>query len=251
MSHIKPNHYIGASAFAKCEIMIETDHGTIGENPALLVIDAQQDFMDPDGALYCPCSSVENTEKVAENIHSAVETARAVDIPIIWTKESHRPDGSDYGTEWLNPDMIDHTVTGTQGEGILPSLNIDENSLPAGEYVIHKSRYNCFHNTDLEHLLETFDVDTLLLTGVTTAVCVHYTAHGALERDYVFRVIEECTAETTDEIHEAALTILDYIQPDGVVTQSTIQSALKEYDGNEVVERVKSTGRVTEPQSNT
>ena len=227
--------------------MLQTDPGTIGENPALLVVDAQQDFMDPDGALYCPCSSVEDTETVTGNIRSVVETARAADIPIIWTKESHRPDGSDYGTEWLDPDMIDHTVSGTDGESILPTLDVDEDDLPPAEYVLYKSRYNCFHNTDLEHLLDTFDVDTLLITGVTTAVCVHYTAHGALERDYVFRVVEECTAESTDEIHEAALTILDYIQPDGVESQSAIESALEEYDGNEVVERVKSTGRVVGP----
>lgn len=224
--------------------MLQSNPGTIGDNPVLLVIDAQKDFMDPDGRLYCPCSSVEDTETVAENISSVVEVARSVDIPIIWTKESHRPDGSDYGTEWLNPDMIDHTVSGTDGESILSTFDIDEDDLPPAEYVLYKSRYNCFYNTDLEHLLNTFDIDTLLITGVTTAVCVHYTAHGALERDYVFRVIEECTAEATDEIHEAALSILDHIQPNGVESQSAIESALKEYEGNKIVERVKETDRV-------
>jgi nicotinamidase-related amidase len=224
--------------------MFPTDPGVIGDNPALLVVDAQQDFMDPDGALYCPCSSVEDTETVVENISSVVETARAADVPIIWTKESHRPDGSDYGTEWLNRDMIDHTVSGADGEQLVSGLDVTDDDLPPGEYMLYKRRYNCFYNTDLEHLLNTFEVDTLLITGVTTAVCVHYTAHGALERDYVFRVLEECTAESTDRIHEAALTILDYIQSDGVVSQSDVEAALEHYDGNETVERVKSTGRV-------
>ena len=224
--------------------MNNTNPGTIGSKPALLVVDAQHDFMHPDGELYCPCSSVGDTEEVVENICSVVDSAREADVPIIWTKESHRSDGSDYGTEWLDKSMLDHTVIDTDGERLISSLNVDEGDLPDAEYVITKSRYNCFYNTDLEHILNTYDVDTILITGVTTGVCVHYTAHGALERDYLFRVVEECTAETSNEIHEAALKIIDYIQPNGVESQSTIESALSDYDGNEIVKRVKSTGKV-------
>jgi nicotinamidase-related amidase len=77
--------------------MIPTDPGTIGETPALLIIDPQHDFLDPDGAVYCPSSSVSDTEQVINNINTLVSAARDAELPVIWTKEIHRPDHADYG----------------------------------------------------------------------------------------------------------------------------------------------------------
>lgn len=223
--------------------MLPTSPGPIGEVPALLVIDPQRDFLEPDGAVYCPSSSVTETEQVVENILSLVAAARTADVPIIWTKESHRPDYADYGAEALSVER-DHTIAGTDGERFVETLDVTESELPPAEYLVRKRRYNCFHNTDLDHLLSTYDVDTLLIAGVTTNVCVHYTAQGAHERDFVFRVVEECTAGTSQSLHEAALEMLDYLQPGGVQSLSTVYEALTGYDGNEVVSRVKATGSV-------
>lgn len=223
--------------------MLPSDPGPIGETPALLVIDPQRDFLDPEGAVYCPSSSVGDTERVVKNIRTLVDTARAVDVPIIWTKESHRPDYADYGAELLSVEM-DHTIAGSDGERFIESLDVRESELPPAEYLVRKRRYNCFHNTDLDHLLSTFDIDTLLIAGVTTNVCVHYTAQGAHERDFVFRVVEECTAGTSQSLHDAALKMLDYLQPGGVQSLSAVEDALAAYSGNETVERVKETGSV-------
>ncbi len=224
--------------------MIPTKPGPLGTTPALLIIDPQYDFLDPNGAVYCPCSSVESTAEVVENIHSLVAAAREADLPVIWTKESHRKDRSDYGAELLSVEK-DHTLVGTEGEQFLSTFNVAD-ELPPAEYVVRKRRYNCFHNTDLDHLLSTFDIDTLVIAGVTTNVCVHYTAQGAHERDYVFRVVEECTAGTSRSLHDAALEMLDYLQPDSVQSLSAVTDALADYDGNETVERVKQTGSVVD-----
>jgi len=223
--------------------MLPTDPGPIGATPALLVIDPQRDFLSPDGAVYCPSSSVGDTAQVVENVRALVEAARAADVPIVWTKESHRPDYADYGAELLSVEQ-DHTIAGTDGEKFIETLGVQEGDLPAAEYLVRKRRYNCFHNTDLSHLLSTFGVDTLVLAGVTTNVCVHYTAQGAHERDYVFRVVEECTAGTSQALHDSALEMLDYLQPGGVQSLSAVTDALGSYDGNEVVTRVKETGSV-------
>lgn len=225
--------------------MLPSDPGPIGETPALLVIDPQRDFLDPDGAVYCPSSSVGDTERVVENIRTLVDAARAADVPIIWTKESHRSDYADYGAELLSVER-DHTIAGSDGERFVESLGVQESELPAAEYLVRKRRYNCFHNTDLDHLLSTFDVDTLLIAGVTTNVCVHYTAQGAHERDFVFRVLEECTAGTNQSLHDAALEMLDYLQPGGVQSLSTVETALDGYPGNSAVRRVKKTGSVVQ-----
>jgi len=224
-------------------VMLPTDPGVTGTRPALVVIDPQVDFLDEDGPVYCPSSSVGDTEAVIENIKTLVKAARKAEIPIIWTKESHRPDFADYGAELLSAEL-EHTMAGTDGEQIVSAFDISEGDFPASEYLIKKRRYNCFHNTDLNHLLSTFEIDTLLIAGVTTNVCVHYTAQGAHERDYVFRVVEECTAVTDQHLHEAAIEMLDYLQPGGVQPLSDVLSALEIYDGNEIVRRVKSTGSV-------
>jgi len=224
--------------------MLPPDPGPIGETPALLVIDPQRDFLSPDGAVYCPSSSVVSTERVVENIRTLVAAARAADVPVIWTKESHRPDYADYGAELLSVEQ-DHTIAGTDGEKFLETLDVAESELPPAEYLVRKRRYNCFHNTDLAHLLSTFDVDTLLIAGVTTNVCVHYTAQGAHERDFVFRVVEECTAGTSQQLHDAALEMTEYLQPGGVQPLGAVEAELAEYGGNEIVSRVKSTGSVT------
>jgi Amidases related to nicotinamidase len=94
------------------------------------------------------------------------------------------------------------------------------------------------------HLLSTFEVDTVLIAGVTTNVCVHYTAQGAHERDFVFRVVEECTAGTSQSLHNAALEMLDYLQPGGVQSLRLVIAALKKYPGSPVVEKIKEDGSV-------
>lgn len=223
--------------------MLPTDPGPIGESPALLIIDPQHDFLDPDGAVYCPSSSVENTQQVISNINTVVGVAREADLPIIWTKESHRPDHADYGAEMLSVEH-DHTIAETDGEEFVEELVIPKTGLPATEYVVRKRRYNCFHNTDLMHLLSTFDIDTVLITGVTTNVCVHYTAQGAHERDFVFRVIEDCTAGTSQSLHDGALEMLDYLQPGGVQPLSAVTAAIEDFEGNSIVRKIKRDGSI-------
>lgn len=224
--------------------MIRTDEqsGPIGGTPALLVVDPQRDFLEPDGDTYCSAASVENTDEVVTNINRVVEAARAADIPIVWSKELHRQDYADSGLERLaDPD---HTVIGTAGAEFAPAVDVDEQDLPPAEYVVTKRRYNLFFNTDLEHLLATYGVDTVILVGVTTDVCIHYTAQGAHERDYLYRIVEECTAAPDQEVHEAALKLCGDRLPAGVQPIESVLSALARYDGNSLVRRVKETGTV-------
>jgi nicotinamidase-related amidase len=76
------------------------------------------------------------------------------------------------------------------------------------DLVVRKRRYNCFLGTELEFLLKALGVDTLLLVGVSSDICVHWTAGEAFQRDYHVRVLEDCVAGTSDEDHEASLLIM-------------------------------------------
>ncbi|TSD08966.1 hypothetical protein DP107_17295 [Haloglomus irregulare] len=225
--------------------MIPTTDDPIGDNPALIVIDPQQTTSESEEAMSSGAASIPGgRDAVMENINTVVEHARSADIPIIWGKELHRPDFADYGAE-IESCEPEHGIVGTRAEQFDPILSIDEDDMEPAEYVIVKRRYNFFHRTDIEHILRTYDIDTVILVGFMTNICVHYTAHGAHEHDYAFRVAEQATAAPSQDLHETGLKCMRYLQPRGIQDITDITARLEEYDGNQLVKRVKESGQIT------
>lgn len=223
--------------------MVPVNSGPIGDTPALLVIDPQQEEMGETDEEFATSFGGSKGD-VYENINALVAKARAADIPIIWGKELHRPSFADYGAEALSVEPF-HTVEGTPSETFSDRVDVEESDMEPAEHVVTKRRYNLFHRTDLQHLLRTYDIETVILTGFMTHICVHYTAHGAHERDYIFRVVEECVGDPVSQyIHDAALDFMSYLQSDSRQSLETVTSALAEYDGNPVVRQVKDSGHV-------
>ena len=223
----------------------DPDTGPIGGTPALLVIDPQRDFLDPDGAAAPAATSAGGPAAVVENVRRLVAAARTAALPVVWSREIHRPDGADAGLERLGGGL-DHAVAGSRGAAFVDGLDADPDDLPPAEYLVTKRRYDLFFRTELAHLLDSYGVDTVLLCGATTGLCVGYTAHGAFQRDYAYRVIEDCVAAPSRERHEAGLTLARTLLPDGsgVRSLAAVRDALDGYDGNPVVERVRATGSV-------
>jgi nicotinamidase-related amidase len=177
---------------------------------ALLVIDMQNDFCDPSAGTFAP-----GAEEIVEPIGALIDAARAADVPVIFTQEVHREDQLDAGRErdpgaglpYPGGEPSDplpvHCVAGTRGVEIIDQLQ------PQPEDVrIAKRRYSCFLGTDLQLLLNGLDVQTLLITGVCSNICVLWTAGDAYQLDYHVRVIEDCIAGTSAAEHEAALTLM-------------------------------------------
>jgi len=226
--------------------LLDGHDSPIGGTPALIVVDAQQSEPDRDASMDSEAASIPGgREAVLDRIGDVVAAARAADVPIVWGRELHRPDFADYGAELASSEP-EHGLLGSRAERFPEALDVDPDAMRPAEYLIEKRRYNFFHRTDLEHVLDTYDVDTVLLVGFMTNVCVHYTAHGAHERDYLFRAVEECTAAPTRDLHEAALRFMRYLQPNGVPGVEDVLAALSDYGGNPLVRRVKETGRVTD-----
>jgi nicotinamidase-related amidase len=167
--------------------------------PLLLVIDMQYDFMERTA----PCYNL-GAEHTVEPTARLIDAFRQQGLPIIFTREVHRPGRVDAGLE-ADPHYGTpaHTVEGTRGVEIVAPLA----PLP-GELVVDKRRYNCFLGTELELLLRLDPVDTLVIVGVSSDICVHWTAGEAFQRDYHVRVVEDCTAGTSLADHEASLLIL-------------------------------------------
>ena len=200
--------------------------------PALLVIDMQHDFVDSDAGCYAP-----GVEEIIPNVARMIEAARKADIPIIYTQEAHRLGRVDSGRE-LDPGtgasypgggsespVPEHCVEGTRGIEIIPELT------PAPRDVrIQKRRYSCFLGTDLELLLHLLDIETLLVTGVDSNVCVLWTVGEAFQRDYHVRVIEDCIAGASPEEHEAAVMIMRALTTgDQQITSADVIAALERH----------------------
>jgi nicotinamidase-related amidase len=167
--------------------------------PLLLIIDMQNDFVDGGR----PCANVD-AEFVVPTIGQVLDAARQASLPIIWTVEAHRPSGRDRGLEGSEDCPIaEHTVEGTRGSEIVEPL-----APGADDLVVSKRRYNCFLGTELDLLLRSLRIDTLLVTGVSSDVCVHWTVGEAFQRDYHVRVLEDCVAGTSRDDHRASLQIM-------------------------------------------
>jgi len=203
----------------------------LGKHPVLLVIDVQHEFMDPDGAVPCTASSVSSVKEVVASIRRLVEAAKISKIPTIFTKETHRPSLIDLGRE-LDGDEPEHCLEGTKGpvilEEVLPAEKLAEN-----QYLVPKRRYSAFIGSDLVFLLNAFKADTLILTGAATNVCVHYTGADAHQYDYKIKVVEEATAGTSPQAHEAALTALEYLQHGARVHIDEVIEAMKSFRKSE------------------
>ena len=194
---------------------------TIEGKAAILVIDVQYDFIKEDGAVPCV-----GGWDIVPRVNQLTDAGRRAGIPIIFTQEFHRKEKVDFGRELDGAEPY-HCLEGSEGVEIVKELNVKD-----GDYVIKKPRYNAFLKTDLELLLNGLGIppgDTLIIVGVATNVCIHYTSAEAHQHDYRIRVVEECCAGTSPEEHEASLTAIEYLQAGGRVKLAEVLDAIAKH----------------------
>ena len=197
----------------------------LGKKPALIVIDMQngfcvaQGFMDQIGLGY------EASASVIEPIAELVGQARAAGIPIVFTRYVLNDDYSDAGLLLeVFPQILG---TGGMVRNTWDGDVIDALAPRPGEIVIDKTRYSAFFGTDLEQQLAALGVDTVIVCGVTTNICVESTVRDAFFRDIRTVVPSDATAAVTPALHEGALEDFRYGFGQ-VVTIAEIATALQQ-----------------------
>jgi nicotinamidase-related amidase len=184
------------------------------ESTALLVIDMQRDFVDPGGFGEMLGNDVTPLRKTVEPTRRVLDAARDKGLFVVFTREGHRPDLSDAPLTKLargnlscgigdQGPMGRVLVRGEYGHGIVDELT----PLP-GEPVLDKPGKGSFYATDLELMLRNRGIKTLIVTGVTTEVCVQTTVREANDRGFECIVLEDCVGSYFPEFQEAALNMI-------------------------------------------
>lgn len=186
----------------------------VADKTALIVIDMQRDFLLPGGFGESLGNDVDQLLKVVPPLAGLIAAARAAGIMVIHTREGHQPDLSDcppakhsrgapskrIGDEGKYGRIL---IRGEYGHDI-----VDELAPIDGEVVIDKPGKGAFYATELQDILTAGGITQLLITGVTTEVCVHTTTREANDRGYECLVVADCVGSYFPEFQRIGLEMI-------------------------------------------
>ena len=152
---------------------------------ALIVVDMQRVFCEPEGDLYVP-----STTAITPRIQQLTDVCRKNGVPVVYLRHIVRGDGSDTGRmSDMYPD-VDEVLARDN-----PMVEIIGQLAPlTGDVVVDKLFYSGFHGTDLDTILRSRDVDTLIVCGTVTNVCCDTTIRDAVHREYKVIALSDASA---------------------------------------------------------
>ena len=169
---------------------------------ALLVIDMQNAFVAPGAPIEVPAART-----IVAPINRLAAALRKRGVPVIWVLHENQGDGRDWAgffDAFVAPgrraDAAAALAAGAELQKLYPELETAPTDLR-----VAKNRYSAFIKNDFETKLRERGIDTLLIAGTKTNVCVECTARDAMMLDYKVVLISDCTAALSDDEHRATL----------------------------------------------
>jgi ureidoacrylate peracid hydrolase len=193
------------------------------ENAAVLVVDVQNDFCGPEGGLAQLGVDMSAIVACIPKIVTLVDAARQVGVPVIHIRT--HADATTESPAWMeqrlrrSPDRPRWCEPGTWGANFYTVIP------HPGEIIISKHRYSAFIDTNLDLILRSTGISSLIMTGVASNNCVDCTARDGFMKDYYIVFVDDCTAATNAAIHAATLANIESLF--GLVVKS--DQVLKEW----------------------
>ncbi|HZQ07829.1 MAG TPA: isochorismatase family cysteine hydrolase [Anaerolineae bacterium] len=160
---------------------------------AVLVIDIVNEFFEPGGKMV-----LEGGQVLYAPVNQLLDAAHRAHVPVFWLNQWLRPDDS------LFKKRIPHCLVGTWGAQIVDAMHRAPEDI-----VIPKRRYSGFFQTDLDLFLRERKIETVIVTGCVTNICVRSTIHDAFFLGYDVVVPVECVAATSPMAQESSLYDID------------------------------------------
>jgi len=181
--------------------------------PAILVVDMLKDAFKAKTPI-----SIEEYLKIVPRIKELIQQARARAIPVVFACDSFLEN------DFFFQGNRGYCLRGSQGAEV-----IDELKPEAEDVVMPKRRFSAFFKTFLDQALRNDGVDTVVITGINTEVCVYSTALDAVAHDFYAIVLEDCSASRNRKAHEECIDVL---------SQSRLFPVLRVMSSNEFLDKV-------------
>jgi len=175
---------------------------------ALLVVDVQNDYCAPGGALEEEGGDISMTRAVVSNVIRMVDAARRHGVKVVWIQQTSLPGGASDSPAWIymkqrNGLHTDRCVDGSWGQRFVDGLHPERN-----EPIVKKHRSSGFVGTNLDLVLRSHRIETTVVIGVMTEGCVESTARDAAFYDYYVVLTSDCMASDVLAWHQASLTTM-------------------------------------------
>ena len=196
------------------------------EHCAVLLVDVQNDFCAEGGAMHREGNDLTMAQAMVPRLERFVEAARAANVRCIWIKNVYNTGPNFYLSEvWLE-----------QAARTRKGLYVQHPVCQAGEWngdfykirpredeaIVIKHRFGAFESTDLDLVLRSQGIRTVIMTGIATNVCVETTARQAFLRDYYVVFTSDCTATYAQDAHEGTLRNIDQFFGQVVTSQEIV-----------------------------
>jgi ureidoacrylate peracid hydrolase len=181
------------------------------DTTGLLLIDLQNGFLSLDGSLAREGENIEGSRRIIPHVTRLIEECRKLNIQDFWSIQEHLEKDGGRESHRITPHTkkrkVPPALRGTWDAEIIDEMKPFLND---GSEVFRKNRFSCFYQTNFEVLLRSKGIDTLIITGVSTPVCVETTVRDAYMRDFDLLIPEECVGYFDDDAQRASLKVMGF-----------------------------------------
>jgi nicotinamidase-related amidase len=208
------------------------------DHTAIVVVDVQNDYVSPEGVDAKRDRPLHDRDTLLENLGRLIEQGRERGVLVVYIQNTLLPGRMSDSPARLrsqlrfwqtldDPEALPQSVIdGSWGQQVVPEIAPQD-----GDLVVKKHRSSAFIGTDLDMLLRSNGIQTVIATGLATEACVESTARDAAFLDYYVVVPEDCVSSWNVELHDAALTIMrtqfECVASDAILTAWTAAGAVQ------------------------